>query len=77
MEALKTSAAPGGEDELRARLGQRLEVLRAEHAKGEEMLRSLDAQRQGTAETLLRISGAIQVLQEELGAGQPPVALAG
>lgn len=77
MGTPKLSTGPAGEaGELRERLTRRLEELRAEHAKGEEAIRSLDAQRQATCETMLRIAGAIQVLQEELVAGEPPVALA-
>lgn len=48
--------------QLTARLGQ----LRAEHEAGQKMLAELDAKRQEIRDTLLRISGAIQVLEEEL-----------
>jgi prefoldin subunit 5 len=48
---------------------QRLTELRAEYARGERQLAALDQQRQTLRDTLLRISGAIQVL-EELQAAQ-------
>ncbi|MBP1468720.1 hypothetical protein EYB53_023600 [Candidatus Chloroploca sp. M-50] len=44
----------------------RLAQLRAEHEAGQKMLTELDAKRQEIRDTLLRISGAIQVLDEEL-----------
>lgn len=49
---------------LRPRLETRLQALRAEQAHGQHALRALDQQRAALAETLLRISGAIQVLEE-------------
>lgn len=70
-------ARPAHGGDLRERLTERVEALRAEYAKGETAIATLDAQRQATCETMLRIAGAIQVLQEELAAGQPLVALAG
>jgi hypothetical protein len=45
-------------------LEKRLETLRAEFSKGEEHLVCLDRRRQEVRDTLLRISGAIQVLEE-------------
>jgi predicted nuclease with TOPRIM domain len=50
-------------DELRARLVD----LRAEFEVGERRLRELEQQQQALRDTLLRISGAIQVLQELTG----------
>ena len=49
----------------------RLEELRAEYEKGKKTLEDLEAQAANVRATLLRISGAIQVLEEELSkAGQ-------
>lgn len=60
--------------ELEPRLRQRLEALRAEYAKGQQTLQELESQITSVRATLLRISGAVQVLQETLGdeAEQPP-----
>lgn len=51
------------EDKLKARL----ESLREEFTQGTAHLEQLETQAAETRQTLLRISGAIQVLQEELG----------
>ena len=48
-------------------LERRLQELREEYAKGEHQLMMLERRRAEVRDTLLRISGAIQVL-EELGA---------
>jgi predicted nuclease with TOPRIM domain len=53
-------------DALQARLGQ----LRSEYESGQQMLAELEQKQQRLRETLLRISGAIQVLEEELGKGE-------
>jgi hypothetical protein len=47
-------------------LSHRLDDLRAEFESGQSLLTELDARRASTQETLLRISGAIQVLEELL-----------
>ena len=47
-------------------LEKRLEVLHIELAKGQRHLTLLDRQRQDVRDTLLRITGAIQVLEELL-----------
>ena len=52
---------------MREKLEERLKSLKAELEAGERMLADLEAKRSGLRETLLRISGAIQVLEEELG----------
>lgn len=52
------------------KLQERLESLKEEFARGKEQLAQLDARAQSLRETLLRISGAIQVLEELIGA--PP-----
>jgi prefoldin subunit 5 len=51
------------------RLQARLDELRREHQLGEVRLRELIQQETSLRETLLRISGAIQVLEELSGAG--------
>jgi hypothetical protein len=48
---------------------ERLKDLQEEYRKGRQMLFELDERRSQVWDTLLRISGAIQVLQE-LGAEQ-------
>jgi len=49
---------------------QRLESLRQEYAKGEQMLQDLEREAQQIRDSLLRIAGAIQVLEElQQGAG--------
>ncbi len=52
---------------MKEQLEQRLEQLRAEFGAGQRKLTELEAQTRSLRETLLRISGAIQVLEEELG----------
>lgn len=51
---------------MRERLEKRLAELEKEMATGQEQLQQLDEQRSALEKTLLRISGAIQVLKEEL-----------
>lgn len=48
---------------------ERLQALQEEYKKGQQMLLELDQRRAQLHNTLLRISGAIQVLQE-LGGGK-------
>jgi len=52
--------------DMEMRFRQRLDELRAEYEKGKKTLEELEAQAANVRATLLRISGAIQVLQEEL-----------
>ena len=57
---------------MQEQLTQRLSQLKAEYETGEKMLAELEQKQRTLRETLLRISGAIQVLEEELGRAQPP-----
>jgi predicted nuclease with TOPRIM domain len=56
---------------MREQLQSRLEVLRVEFEAGQAKLRELDTQQSRLRETLLRISGAIQVLEEILQECKP------
>jgi hypothetical protein len=56
---------------MRERLDARLAQLKEEFEKGTEKLNQLDEEGRKLRETLLRISGAIQVLTEELEHDQP------
>ncbi|HEX8852994.1 MAG TPA: hypothetical protein VF754_05880 [Pyrinomonadaceae bacterium] len=64
---------------MREQLQARLEELRREFETGQARLRELETQEARLRETMLRISGAIQVLEETLSdtqmqsAGEPPV----
>jgi predicted nuclease with TOPRIM domain len=51
---------------MKQKLEQRLQSLKAEFEAGQKMLADLEAKQANLRETLLRISGAIQVLEEEL-----------
>lgn len=51
---------------MKHQLEQRLETLKAEFESGQKMLTDLEAKQANMRSTLLRISGAIQVLEEEL-----------
>jgi hypothetical protein len=51
---------------MREELETRLASLRVEFAKGQEMLRDAERQQAELGETLIRISGAIQILEELL-----------
>jgi len=50
---------------------KRLQELRAEFERGQKQLDRFDIQRKETRDTLLRISGAIQVLEELLKIENP------
>jgi predicted nuclease with TOPRIM domain len=52
---------------VREKLTERRDALKAEFDKGNARLKQLEAEAEKLRETLLRISGAIQVLTEELG----------
>jgi len=51
---------------MREQLQQRLQSLTTEYEAGQKALANLEAQKASLRETLFRISGAIQVLEEEL-----------
>jgi uncharacterized coiled-coil protein SlyX len=53
---------------MQEQLKKRVAELEAEHSAGQQMLAELDAKRADLQHTLLRISGAIQVLKEILAA---------
>lgn len=57
---------------MRERLEQRLQELKTEFDNGQQTLQELEAQTVSVRQTLLRISGAIQVLEEELGEASQP-----
>jgi prefoldin subunit 5 len=70
---------------MRERLEQRVSELKAEQEKGQHMLAEIDARQAELRQTLIRISGAIQVLEELLGSSgwpqedhnAPPAAVGG
>ena len=66
---------------MRQQVERRLHALQAEWASGQHMLAELEAQQTNLRNTLLRISGAMQVLEELLAQapeeGQPPVSCTG
>ena len=51
---------------MKEQLEQRLKDLKAEFESGQKMLADLEAREANLRETLMRISGAIQVLEEML-----------
>jgi len=51
---------------MKQKLEQRLKALKAEFASGQKMLAEVEARQVNLHTTLLRISGAIQVIEEEL-----------
>ena len=52
---------------MKKQLEQRLEELKAEFQKGQNKLQELESETQEVRNTLLRIAGAVQVLEEEIG----------
>lgn len=56
---------------MREQLEHRLGELKAEFEAGQKMIAELEARQNNLRETLLRISGAIQVLEEELRKADP------
>lgn len=59
---------------MQEQLQQRLEELKREFETGQARLRELEAQAMHLRETMLRISGAIQVLEETLAQTETPTA---
>lgn len=57
---------------MKEQLRRRLEELKKEFETGQARLRELEAEQAYTRETLLRISGAIQVLEEALAGESKP-----
>lgn len=51
---------------MKEQLQQRLQSLKTEYATGQKMLADLEAKQANLRDTLLRINGAIQVLEEIL-----------
>ena len=51
---------------MKERLEQRLKSLKAEFDAGQKLLAEYETKQASLRETLLRISGAIQVIEEEL-----------
>ncbi|MBE7382951.1 MAG: hypothetical protein F6J95_016235 [Leptolyngbya sp. SIO1E4] len=51
---------------MKEQLQQRLQELKSEYASGQKVLADLEAKQANIQSTLLRIQGAIQVLEEEL-----------
>jgi hypothetical protein len=60
-------------DVVREQVEARLAELQRELELGERQLRDLELQQIQLRETVLRISGAVQVLRELLAAGESPV----
>jgi hypothetical protein len=57
---------------MREQLEQRLQELKTEFEAGQKLLADLETKQENLKQTLLRISGAIQVLEEELGGAHDP-----
>ena len=51
---------------MKEKLQQRLQQLKAEYEAGQKVMAELEAKQANLRDTLLRISGAIQVLEEAL-----------
>jgi prefoldin subunit 5 len=51
---------------------QRIRELKAEYEAGQKMLAELEAKQADLQQTVLRISGAIQALEELLAGAEPP-----
>ena len=62
---------------MKERLERRLASLRAEYESGQRALADLEQKQAALRDTVLRISGAIQVLQEELASDVPVAATDG
>ncbi len=62
---------------MKEQLEQRLTELKSEYQSGQKMLADLQTQQANLQQTLLRISGAMQVLEELLGLSPQPDAHTG
>ncbi len=58
---------------MKEKLEQRLQTLKSEFESGQKVLAELEVKQASVRETLLRISGAIQVLEELLAATPEPL----
>jgi len=56
---------------MREQLERRVSELKAEQQKGQQMLAELEGREAELRQTLLRITGAIQVLEELLAEAEP------
>lgn len=56
---------------MQEKLTKRLEELKAEYDSGQQMLAETESRQARLRETLLRIGGAVQVLEEMLAEEQP------
>ena len=56
---------------MRDQLQKRLAQLKGEYDAGQKMLSELEHKQMELRQTMLRIAGAIQVLEEELGSAGP------
>lgn len=59
---------------MHAQLNERLTQLKSEFEAGQKLLRDLEARQQDVRDTLLRIGGAIQVIEEMLQKNPTPAA---
>lgn len=59
---------------MREKLEQRLQELKAEYESGQKMLADLEARQEELRNTLMRISGAITILEEVLAPEDKPSA---
>ena len=57
---------------MKDQLQRRLDDLKTEYEAGQKMLAELEVKQAALRDTLLRIAGAVQVLEEELGREDPP-----
>jgi predicted nuclease with TOPRIM domain len=57
---------------MKEQMEQRLKQLKSEFESGQQMLAEMEAKQANLRNTLLRISGAIQVLEEELAKESQP-----
>jgi predicted nuclease with TOPRIM domain len=56
------------------KIKQRITDLKAEFERGQKRLEEIDGEANRLRQALLRISGAVQVLEEMLGTKEPPAA---